>query len=98
MVLAEALAHGLPVVSTTAGAIPDTVPASAGLLVPPGDVEALSQAIETAVVDSGLRAALAAGAVAAAAGLPDWDDSARRFEAALLRASSCDRVLQRHAR
>src|SRR5262249_62112596 len=30
MALAEAIAHGLPVVSTTAGAIPDTIPAGAG--------------------------------------------------------------------
>jgi glycosyltransferase involved in cell wall biosynthesis len=34
MALAEAIAHGLPVVSTMAGAIPDTVPAGTGLLVP----------------------------------------------------------------
>ena len=32
------IAHGLPVVGTTAGAIPDTVPADAGVLVPPDDV------------------------------------------------------------
>jgi Glycosyl transferases group 1 len=45
MALAEAIAHGLPVVSTMAGAIPDTVPAGTGLLVPPDDTAALAQAL-----------------------------------------------------
>ena len=51
MALAEAIAHGLPVVSTTAGAIPDTVPAGAGLLVPPDDVAALAQALRRLIGD-----------------------------------------------
>ena len=36
MAYAEALSHGLPVIGTTAGAIPDTVPQEAGLLVAAG--------------------------------------------------------------
>ena len=72
MALAEALAHGLPVIATTAGAIPDTVPASAGLLVPPGDAAALTLALARFIDEPKLRAALAAGARAAAARLSDW--------------------------
>jgi glycosyltransferase involved in cell wall biosynthesis len=79
MVFAEALAHGLPVVATTAGAIPDTVPAAASRLVPPGDMPALQAALRLVLTDPGLRARLAAGAVQAAAALPSWSDAVRAW-------------------
>jgi glycosyltransferase involved in cell wall biosynthesis len=87
MVLAEALARGLPMVSTTAGAIPDTVPAAAGLLVPPGDAAALAEALARVIDEPDLRERLAAGARAARQTLPDWPTVSARFAEAL------DRVL-----
>jgi len=83
MALAEAMAHGLPVVSTTAGAIPDTVPAGAGVLVPPGDVPALRAALARLLDDPAWRASLARGARAAGARLPGWREAAARFAEAL---------------
>jgi glycosyltransferase involved in cell wall biosynthesis len=83
MALAEALAHGLPVVSTTAGAIPDTVPGHAGVLVPPGDAMALRAALAALLDEPALRARLAAGARAARAALPTWPQAVARFAAAV---------------
>ena len=83
MALAEAIAHGLPVVSTTAGAIPDTVPAGAGLLVPPDNTTALAQALRRLIADPPERQRLATNARAAAAQLPTWQDSARLFAGAI---------------
>jgi glycosyltransferase involved in cell wall biosynthesis len=83
MALAEALAHGLPVVSTTAGAIPDTVPREAGVLVPPGDAVALRAALAALLDVPALRTRLTAGARAARAGLPTWPQAQARFAAAL---------------
>jgi glycosyltransferase involved in cell wall biosynthesis len=83
MALAEAVAHGVPVVSTTAGAIPETVPANAGVLVPPGDSRALQRALASLMDDPAKRAALAAHARAASAALPTWRSSAAKFAAAL---------------
>jgi glycosyltransferase involved in cell wall biosynthesis len=45
-VLGEAMAMGLPVISTTIAGIPEIVPEGAGFLVPPGDPESLADAIE----------------------------------------------------
>ena len=83
MALAEALACGLPVISTSAGAIPDTVPADAGVLVEAGNVDALRQALHHLLTDAEWRARLAAGASAARDRLPCWVDAAARFGSAL---------------
>jgi glycosyltransferase involved in cell wall biosynthesis len=83
MVLTEALARGLPVVSTTAGAIPDTVPPGAGLLVPPGDATALAVALREVMTRPEQRARLVAGARAARRQLPSWHDATRAFAAEL---------------
>jgi glycosyltransferase involved in cell wall biosynthesis len=79
MALAEAIAHGIPVVSTMAGAIPQTLPAGTGLLVPPDDAAALAKALRRLIGDPAKRRWLATNARAAAGRLPTWQDSARLF-------------------
>jgi glycosyltransferase involved in cell wall biosynthesis len=83
MAFAEALAHGLPIVGTTAGAIAETVPARAGILVAPDDVTALSDALRQVIVDAVSRERLAQSARASAAALPTWRQSAERFSQAI---------------
>ena len=77
MAYAEAIAHGVPVVGTTAGAIPATVPADAGVLVAPDDVEALAAALQRLIANAGERERLAAGARAAR--FPSWGEQAMLF-------------------
>jgi glycosyltransferase involved in cell wall biosynthesis len=72
MAVAEALARGLPIVSTRTGAIPEIVPDHAGVLVPPGDLPALTAALTLAVGDPTVRRRLAEGARRARARLPTW--------------------------
>ncbi|HEV2677728.1 MAG TPA: glycosyltransferase family 4 protein [Aliidongia sp.] len=79
MAYAEAMAHGLPILGTDAGAIPLTVPATAGILVPAGDRGALAAALAQMIGDGVLRARYAAGARAAADGFVDWAETARRW-------------------
>jgi glycosyltransferase involved in cell wall biosynthesis len=79
MAFAEALACGLPVIGTTGGAIPEVVPPSAGRLVPPADVAALTEALRALIGDRALRQRLAAGAREAARALPSWEASGVRF-------------------
>ncbi len=79
MAYAEAIAHGLPVIGTNAGAIPETVPPKAALLVEAGDVSALAQALRRVIGDTDLRRTLASAALAAAPQLPTWQHSAKIF-------------------
>lgn len=88
MACAEALACGLPIVATTAGAIPYTVPQSAGLLVPPGDVDALRKALAQAIGNHSLLARLSDGARRAGAALPDWREAALQWRDAVLRLAA----------
>lgn len=83
MALAEALAHGLPLIASTGGAAVETVPDEAAIKVPPGDAAVLSQALRRAVTDSGLRARLAEAAWAAGQRLPRWSDTAGRVAGVL---------------
>jgi glycosyltransferase involved in cell wall biosynthesis len=90
MVYAEAMAHGLPVIATTAGAIPETVPSQAGLLVPPGDPAALARALRRVIAQPALAARLAAGSRAAGARLPDWPQATEAWERAFDRLATLD--------
>jgi glycosyltransferase involved in cell wall biosynthesis len=79
MALAEAVARGIPVVSTTGGAIPEAVPAAASILVPPGDGRALLKALATLLDDAPARKKLAANARKARSTLPTWRGAAEKF-------------------
>ncbi len=83
MVYSEAIMRGLPAVGTTAGAIPETIPAGAGVLVAPDDVAALALALRRMIENPDERRRLAAGARAVADRLPTWQDSAKLFSRAL---------------
>jgi glycosyltransferase involved in cell wall biosynthesis len=99
MAYAEAIAHGVPVVGTRAGAIPDTVPADAGVLVPPDDVDALAAVLRRLIEDPAERERLAAGARAATATFPSWQESASLFARVLEQVSEplAGQVAGRHA-
>ncbi len=83
MAYAEAMAHGLPIIATVAGAIPETVPRTAGLLVSPGNVAALALALQQVLVHPGIADRLAAGSRAAGSRLPGWRQATERWERAL---------------
>ena len=86
MVVGEALARGLPVVSCPTGAITELVTPDAGLLVRAGDVDALTKALDHVIASREARSRLAAGARQVRDRLPTWDTAARRMADALERA------------
>lgn len=88
MVFAEALAHGLPIVTTTGGALADTVPADASLRVPPGDASALQHALQQVLTQPALRERLASAARRAAMTLPDAATSTRHWAEAFDRLTT----------
>lgn len=88
MVVAEGLAHGLPVVATQVGGVPEALGRApggdlAGLLVPPDDVPALTEALAAWLDDPSLRRRLAQAAADRRQTLSGWDRAAVELSAVL---------------
>jgi len=85
MAVAEALARGIPVVSTATGEIPLLVGTNAGLVVPVGNTEALTAALTEVLTDAAFRKTLRNGAIQVRDRLSDWDVAASKMSAVLER-------------
>jgi glycosyltransferase involved in cell wall biosynthesis len=83
MAIAEALAHGVPVIATRVGAIPEVVPDGAGILVPVDDPAALADALRKLIEDPSVRRQHADNAALAAARFATWPETATRIASAL---------------
>jgi 2-deoxystreptamine N-acetyl-D-glucosaminyltransferase/2-deoxystreptamine glucosyltransferase len=82
MACLEAMAHGRPVVASATGGLLDlVVDGETGILVPPGDVTALREALERLLADADLRARLGASARARVAAEFGWDAIVPRLTA-----------------
>jgi glycosyltransferase involved in cell wall biosynthesis len=80
----EAMAFGLPVVGWRAGNLPYLAESGReGLLVEPGDTDALSRALMRLALDGDLRARLGGAAKRRALARPTWDASAGLFFTAI---------------
>lgn len=77
----EAVRWGLPVITSDAGALPESVPVAAREMVAAGDVAGLRTAVARLLDDPAAFAALADGARRAAAGLRSWDAMRAEFAA-----------------
>ena len=87
MVLSEAIAHGLPVICSDAGAISQTVPKGTGILVPPGDPTALAEALNSFLTDKELRVQMKKAALTARQHLRSWRTAADEFSQILKQVS-----------
>lgn len=87
MAITEALARGLPIVSTTGGALARTVPDDASLKVPADDMLSFRAALRQMIEDHGLRHGKADNAWRRAESLPRWCDTATTIMGVLKGAS-----------
>ena len=76
MVFAEAMVHGLPIVTCDGGAVPDTVPRDAGIIVPVDDDTAFAEALRNLLIYNSLRRDIAVASARHGRALPDWDTTA----------------------
>jgi glycosyltransferase involved in cell wall biosynthesis len=86
--LIESMACKRPVIATNVGGIPEIMNESCGLLVPPRDSFALSQAINKLLADRDLRDNLAREAYGAVKDTLTWDKIAHQTENAYAKAVS----------
>ncbi|HKC27762.1 MAG TPA: glycosyltransferase family 4 protein [Jatrophihabitans sp.] len=92
MVVAEALAHGLPVIGSDVGGVPEALGGTGdgrrpGLLAPPGDVDALAATVRRWLCEPSLRARLRAAAAERRSTMPSWSATAAVIATALAEAT-----------
>lgn len=85
IVLGEAMLHGLPIVTCRTGAVPDTVAAGAGILVPVDDVGAFAQALRSVLTDDTARETMSKHSAQAGQKLPSWDETEKVVDRVLSR-------------
>jgi glycosyltransferase involved in cell wall biosynthesis len=93
MVVVEALAHGLPVIATAVGGVPEALGQAAigalpGLLVPPEDPVALAAALRAWLDDPGLRERLTHAVARRRPALRGWDQTAADVDSVLERITA----------
>ena len=93
MVVTEALAHGIPVLATRVGGVPEAlghIPGGRrpGVLVPPDDAVALAGAVEQWLGDPRLRRQLRHAAAERRPLLPSWSDTSSGVAGVLARVAA----------
>jgi glycosyltransferase involved in cell wall biosynthesis len=92
LVVTEALAHGLPVIATSVGGVPESLGRTGdrlpGRLVDPGDPAALAVALREWLEDGAGRAQLREAARARATALPRWSDTSAQVARVLTAVAS----------
>ncbi|MFC4496504.1 glycosyltransferase family 4 protein [Streptomyces ovatisporus] len=88
MVFTEALSRGIPVLATAAGAVRDTVGAAPdgsvpGILVPPGDGDALAGALRSWLTEPTIRRLVTTSARRRRDGLQGWPGASHRLDEVL---------------
>jgi glycosyltransferase involved in cell wall biosynthesis len=91
---AEAMACGVPVVATTAGALPEVV-GNAGILVPPADTKALAEAISALVVSPNKRKQLSEMGRKRVMRMFNWRNTAQRTADVYTEAIKFQKYLKR---
>jgi glycosyltransferase involved in cell wall biosynthesis len=76
---AEAMSCGIPVVSTTAGALTEVVDEESGILVPPGDHMAIAEAVKRLMGDEALRQRMGAAGRARVERLFSWEEAVKKI-------------------
>lgn len=80
MVLAEAMIYSLPIITTNAGAIPYTVSTNSAILIKPGSVNELVEALYKLITDIEFRKYKAKESKKAGKQLLTWRDAAKKFD------------------